>query len=207
MVLDDVGGRWLAVTVAPGTCDNTQTDYWDVLSLQPQPDGTLVGDRISLSLNGCEAKQQVTFKKTAEIPTSASIADPSAEQARKTSPAQGLYGRYHYTERPVNGTANEYDYDIQTYCLRTAERCLTSWSHVDWPNLVFVFADGKWTKIDTELKIKCSSGGQGVRHDTLEFPLPQPAQDPITSLTGRGHSKETGDCPYEGDFDATLNRT
>jgi serine/threonine-protein kinase len=42
---------------------------------------------------------------------------------------------------------------------------------------------------------------------SLQFPLPQPAPDPITLLTGHGHYTMTGDCPVGSDFDVRVERT
>jgi serine/threonine-protein kinase len=55
--------------------------------------------------------------------------------------------------------------------------------------------------------VDCKSGGRGHREMSLEYPLPQPAQDPITLLTGRGHYTITGACAYSSDFDSRVERT
>ena len=51
------------------------------------------------------------------------------------------------------------------------------------------------------------SGGPAHREVTLQYPLPSPAQDPITLLTGRGHYTVTGGCPFNSDFDSKVQRT
>jgi serine/threonine-protein kinase len=53
----------------------------------------------------------------------------------------------------------------------------------------------------------CQNGGSAHREISLQYPLPQPAQDPITLLTGRGHYTVTGDCPFNSDFDSRVQRT
>ena len=50
-------------------------------------------------------------------------------------------------------------------------------------------------------------GGPAHREVTLQYPLPSPAQDPITLLTGRGHYTITGACPFNSDFDSKVQRT
>jgi serine/threonine-protein kinase len=42
---------------------------------------------------------------------------------------------------------------------------------------------------------------------TLEYPLPQPPQNPITLLSGSGHYAITGDCPFDSDFDSRVERS
>jgi serine/threonine-protein kinase len=71
----------------------------------------------------------------------------------------------------------------------------------------FTFEDDKWVLKTTSGAVDCTSGGSGTQETSLEFPLPQPATDPITLLTGRGHNTVTGACPYSSDFDARVERT
>ena len=54
---------------------------------------------------------------------------------------------------------------------------------------------------------KCTSGAPAHREISLQYALPQPPQDPITLLTGRGHNTVTGDCPFNSDFDSRVERT
>jgi serine/threonine-protein kinase len=37
--------------------------------------------------------------------------------------------------------------------------------------------------------------------------MPQPPQDPITLLTGRGHYTITGDCSFDNDFESRVERS
>jgi hypothetical protein len=45
------------------------------------------------------------------------------------------------------------------------------------------------------------------KHAATQYPLPQPPQDPITVLTGRGHYTITGDCPFDSDFESRVERS
>jgi serine/threonine-protein kinase len=51
-----------------------------------------------------------------------------------------------------------------------------------------------------------SDGNVEPAKNTGEFPLPQPPQDPITLLTGRGHEDSTAACSG-GDYDQKFVRT
>jgi len=207
LVLDDVGGRWVAVTTASGTCGEDPADYWEILSLVPRPDGSLAGESSYISPTGCQGRQQVSFTHTGDDGTDASIEDPAAQTPREESPAQALHGRYHdvrtYTTGPV-----EADYAVQTHCLRTGERCLSLFADTQSRLDGFEYADGRWVRTNTRRERPCPTGDGKARYDiTLDFPLPQPPQDPITQLAGRGHYKRTGDCAYDGDFESRLVRT
>jgi hypothetical protein len=41
----------------------------------------------------------------------------------------------------------------------------------------------------------------------MQFPLPQPLQNPITLLTGNGHQQQAEPCAASVDFDETFTRT
>jgi hypothetical protein len=71
---------------------------------------------------------------------------------------------------------------------------------------ILVFGNGTWTR-DSQFDFVCSAGGNSHVRITAEFPLPQPPQDPITLLTGRGHEEESGAACESSDFDEKLVRT
>ena len=73
--------------------------------------------------------------------------------------------------------------------------------------MALIFADGKWT-YDHESDNRCSKGGTAHVEITAQFPLPQPPQNPITQLSGRGRENVTGAsaCP-SSDVDIKLTRT
>jgi hypothetical protein len=56
MVLDKVNGGWTGVSAVQGTCQNAATEFWETMSLQPQPDGTLTGDFVVRSTTSCARK-------------------------------------------------------------------------------------------------------------------------------------------------------
>jgi serine/threonine-protein kinase len=128
MVLDEIGSRWTAVHVSARTCQNAPAEYWETMSLQAQPDGNLQGEFIVRATTGCARNQQVTFTRTGNVQDNVSVADPAAQPARVASPAQALRGNYNETHTYANGGRNaEVNFATQTYCLRTGERCLSSW--------------------------------------------------------------------------------
>jgi len=207
MVLDKVGGRWTAVIAASGTCQDAPTEYWESMSLEQRSDGSLQGEYIVRSTTSCARNQQVTFTRSRDVPDNVSVADPEAQPPRVVSPAQSLHGRYQETDTYLTDrrTARA-SFDIQTYCLRTGERCLSFWLNPDdVKNLVF--SDDKWVMTNTSSDAHCQNGGSARRQISLEYPLPQPKQDPITLLTGHGHYTLSGACPFDSDFDSRVERT
>lgn len=208
LVLDDVGGRWVAVTRVSGTCREAPTDYWEIVSLVPRPDGSLAGERSYISPTaGCQGLQQVTFTRSGDDQPDVAIADPTAQASLKSSPAQALHGRYHET-RTFRSGPTEADWVVQTHCLRTGERCLSVFQDDESRTDQFEYANGRWVRTNVFYDGACPTGGGTTRYEiTLEFPLPQPPQDPIAQLTGRGHYQRTADCVYDGDFESRMTRT
>ena len=194
----------------PGTCGDAPADYWEIISLIPRPDGSLVGERSYISFeSGCQGLQQVTLTRTGDNAAGASIADPATQPPRNPSPAQALHGRYHETRTYKNGPA-ETDYAVQTHCLRTGERCISWFDGVGKDAMTgrYEYSDGRWVREDRPYDGTCATGGPPSRYViSLELPLPQPPQDPITLLTGRGHYNRTGECAFDSDFETRLTRT
>lgn len=207
MVLDQVGGRWMAVSTAQGTCQNAPAEFWETMSLQQLADGKLQGEFVVRSTTGCARNQPVTFTRTGDAQGNVTIADPSAQPPRVPSPGQGLHGRYHEIDTYTNGGRNaETDFDVQSYCLRTGERCLSYWENPGAVKIL-VFTQNQWALANTSQDAKCNNGSAARGQITVAYPLPQPAQDPIAVLTGRGHYTVTGACPFDSDFDSRVQRT
>jgi serine/threonine-protein kinase len=206
LVLDKIGARWVAVSAIPGTCQNTPSEFWETMSLQTRPDGTLEGEFTVRSTTSCARNQQVTFTRTGDVQRNVPIADPKAQPARVASPGRALHGRYQETDTYADARSAEANFDIQTYCLRTGERCLSFWLNPD-DIKTLVFSQGQWVLTTTSLDSNCKTGGRAHREISLEYPVPQPPQDPITLLTGHGHYTITGDCPFNSDFDSRVDRT
>jgi serine/threonine-protein kinase len=207
MVLDEIDGRWTAVSASAGTCQNAPAEYWETMSLQAQPGGGLQGEFIARATTGCGRNQQVTFTRTGDVQDGVSTTDPAAQPARVESPAQALHGSYKETDTYTDGGRNtEVTFNIQTYCLRTGERCLSSWVNPDHAK-VLVFSGAQWDLTTTSSNAACTNGGRADRNFSAQYPLPQPPQDPITLLTGRGHYTITGDCPFDSDFESRVERS
>jgi serine/threonine-protein kinase len=192
VVFDDVGGRWLAVANGRGECKDLDSERWQMISLQPRPDGAMSGEWTNSSDLFCYSKRTVTFTRTADTDLGA-LADPASLPPRVVSPAEALHGRYYSEISYPAGDKQEDDYAVRTDCLRTGERCMSLFTSPDnrgWP---LVFGNGKWT-FNIEYDAPCPAGG--TSHDRVSevFPLPQPPQDPITLLTGHGHKESTGNC-------------
>jgi serine/threonine-protein kinase len=207
LVLDEIDGKWTSVSSTPGTCQNAPTEFWETMSLQSQPDGSLHGEFTVRSTTGCARNQQVTFTRTGDVERNVSIADPEAQPPRAASPAEGLRGRYQETDTYTDGGRTaEVNFDIQTYCLRTGQRCLSYWLNPDDAKIL-VFSQNQWVLATTSADSNCTAGGAAHREITLQYPLPQPPQNPITLLTGRGHYTITGACPFNSDFASRVERT
>jgi serine/threonine protein kinase len=204
LVFDDAGGRWLAVGLGSGTCVNAPTEYWEVFTVQPHPDGTLAGIYSSTSSNACGSKRAVTFTRTGDVDVN-SLPDPASQPPRVVSPAEALHGRYHESETNTNGDKYEYDGAIRTDCLRTGDRCMSYFHAPDFV-LALVFGSGKWDYY-REFDAQCPGGGTRHAKVTAVYPLPAPPQDPITLLTGHGHMDQTGACPANVDTEIRFVRT
>jgi predicted Ser/Thr protein kinase len=210
LVLDEVDEQWESVNSRQGTCQGGAGagEVWESLSLESRPDGSLQGEFIARSTDpSCASNRSVTATRTGDADAGVNVADPAAMPARVASPAQALYGRYQETDTYREGNRNaDVSFDIQSFCLRTGERCLSYWlSPTDIK--VLIFANNEWVLANRSSDAKCEKGGPAHREVTLQYPLPSPAQDPITLLTGRGHYTITGACPFNSDFDSKVQRT
>jgi serine/threonine protein kinase len=209
LVLDQVDGRWESVTATPGTCPNIgSTEIWESLSLESRPDGSLEGEFVVRSTDPiCASNRTVTFTPSGDVEEGVSVADPAILPARVASPAQALYGRYQEVDTYKDGNRSaDVSFDIKTYCLRTGDRCLSYWFNPDGPKIL-TYAKNQWVLANRSSDSQCKNGGPAHREITAQYPLPSPAQDPITTLTGTGHYTVTGGCPFNSDFDSRVQRT
>jgi len=209
LVFDNVGGRWLAVTTSRRNCKNREDDEaWNVISLEPQPDGTMSGESTQATTNGCFNKRTVTFTRTADTDISL-LPDPASLAPRVVSPAEALYGGYAFETTYANGHTNAVNhYGVRTDCLRAGDRCISAFISTTGEK-VFVFANGTWTQ-NMEFDDHCSTGGTNRTKYTATMPLPQPPQNPITSLTGHGYADVTttsGSQCRSQSFDDKFSRT
>ncbi|HTQ21405.1 MAG TPA: serine/threonine protein kinase, partial [Mycobacterium sp.] len=68
-----------------------------------------------------------------------------------------------------------------------------------------MFANGSWTR-NTDYDIPCAAGGTSHVVMTGQFPMPKPAPDPITSLSGHGLENVTGSSCKGGPYDQVFTR-
>ncbi len=215
LVFDDVGGRWLAVVTSPGAAHqdkdsvkcNGEGEWFEILSLQPRPDGSISGEWIAENAPLiCYHKRALSFTRTGDTDVSA-LPDPAAQPARVLSPAEALHGTYHFTFSGVL-TNQPFDYSVQTECLRTGNRCMSYFYYV--PKSLanpFVFENAQWTQ-NSVSSVDCTNGSSFRAADNNVFPLPQPPQDPISKLTGHGRRDAvTATSCATGNFDFTVVRT
>jgi hypothetical protein len=204
LVFDQVGEYWVAVVTASATCRNMPDEQFDMMTLQPRPDGRLVGDYVMESSQGCFTKRTVTFTRTGDVDV-ASLPDPTNQAPRVVSPAEALHGRYHAHYVYASGPRFDFDYGAQTYCLRTGDRCMSFFQSPAGLQAL-VFEAGTWTRTQ-EYDTPCPAGGTTHIKINAQYPLPQPPQNPITRLTGHGHQEESGSSCVTSDFDSSYVRT
>jgi len=209
LVFDQVDGKWESVNATQGNCAGAgSTELWESMSLQSQPDGSLEGEFVVRSPNpSCASNRPVTFTRTGDAQSGVSVVDPATLPARVPSPAKALYGRYQEVDTYKDGNRSaDVSFDIQTYCLRAGDRCLSYWLT---PNdvKILTFAKNQFVLANKTSDSTCKDGGPAHREITLQYPLPSPPQDPITVLTGNGHYTITGACPFNSDFDSRVERT
>jgi hypothetical protein len=146
----------------------------------------------------------VTFTRSGDVHVT-SLPDPASQPPRAVSPAQAVHGRYHQTTTYTDGHREDYDMVVRTDCLRTGDRCM-SFFHSPANFAPLVFGGGKW-RLDRETDEPCPAGGTSHVIDTVEYPLPQPPQDPITLLTGHCHQEDNGSACVGFEYDDKFART
>jgi eukaryotic-like serine/threonine-protein kinase len=208
IVFDQVGGRWLAVESAIERCgDLPSAPTWNVYLLQPQTDGALSGTVSVGTASGCADMWTLAFTRI-EGTDFGGLPDPAGLPARVVSPAEGLHGRYHFTETGQGVQTGQTDYQVLTACERTGARCMSMF-HNPEQVMADVFDGGQWTE-DTVGPNPCSDGvTQTVRWTTV-IPLPPTPGDPITQLSGHGHLailKSNGSSCEDADYDVQMART
>jgi hypothetical protein len=207
-VFDEVDGRWIAVGLATDKCREAPAEVWQVLTLQPRPDGTLAGEYRGASANACNEKRTLTFTRTGDVDVN-SLPDPSALPPRKGSPAEALHGRYHVTRKFKKGIPPQQgDEAVVTDCLRSGERCM-SYFHSKTTDTPLVFDGTNWTEHVEHDDNDPGCGGAVYGKVTGQYALPQPPQNPIMTLVGHDHLDESGgpNCQWSVDFDETFTRT
>lgn len=210
VVFDNVGGRWLAVSTSRLQCRNrTDDEAWNVVSLQPQADGTMSGEATQVSVNGCASKRTVVVTRAAATDV-AGLPDPATLPRRVMSPAEGVHGRYDAQATNAGTTPGEIlHYAAQTNCLRTGDRCMTLFLD---PQIEtgdqYVFTNGAWTK-SVEQPMPCPLGGTDNVTVSATMPLPQPPQNPIPTLTAHGYADPTTHTTkcHKDAFEETFTRT
>ncbi|OBF81352.1 hypothetical protein A5791_06450 [Mycobacterium sp. 852002-51163_SCH5372311] len=208
LVFDNVGGRWLTVTTSQRKCGAREDDEaWNVISLQPQADGSVSGEATQITTNGCSNKRAVVFTRTADTDIS-QLPDPAALPPRVVSPAEALHGGYDLVVNFANSAKRTYHKGVRTDCLRTGDRCMSNFlDSKTAAGSPFVFQTGAWNR-NQDYDSDCSSGGTIRIKATTSLPLPQPPQNPITLLTGHGYQEvlTSSKCPSQA-FDVTYTRT
>ena len=218
LAFDDVDGTWVAVGVIPSTsaplkfpnCLSSPGEIWEVIKVQPKPDGTFSGQYTAVGSNNCNTARVVTLTRIGDIHGNGAT-DPALLVPRVVSVAQGLSGHYNVTSVFAdNKELPATELMVQTNCLRTADRCMSFFYSGNASNIgiPLVFAGGRWTWNEVDDKnCQAADGTMQQTNITAEFPLPQPLHKPIPLLTGHGRLEAPPDVCVNGDFDARFERT
>jgi hypothetical protein len=208
LVFDNVGGRWISVAISQINCGNPKDEEaWNVVSLVPQADGSMSGESTRASVDGCFIRRTATLTRTGDTDI-AQLPDPALKDPRVVSPAEALHGRYDSQTTYANGhKTGVFKYGVRTDCLRTGDRCMSFFLTAGGYYEPQVFANGAWT-LNEDMDDTCSSGGTYHATFTATMALPQPLQDPITSLVGHGYANVPAgvSCPSQA-YDETYTRT
>lgn len=209
MTFDQIGGKWIAVGLASSDCGGeAPSEIWVIVTLEPQPDGTLLGESVRASTDSlCAAKRTLKFARTGDADPN-KVADPAVLPPRAISPADDLHGSYRQTTTFVNGNILPGQVlDAETYCLRTGDRCMSLF-HAGGAAVTLVYADQKWTR-NEQGTATCTGGGTAKVTITAEYPMPGTLDDPIAALPGRGTQTIApgSACTGGGDFEDRFERT
>jgi serine/threonine-protein kinase len=208
LTFDQLAGAWVAVGLASAQCGEAPAELWVVYTLQPRPDGTLTGETVRAATDGaCAAKRTVKFTRTGE-PDLNKVPDPTVLPPRSVSPADALRGSYGQTTTFTKGNVvRGKGLTVNTYCLRTGDRCMSLFHGPDGV-VTLMFANDKWTRDEGGTSV-CRDGGTAQMTVTAEYPLPEQLEDPIPVLTGRGTQTVAagGACTGGGDFVDEFKRT
>ncbi|HTQ18765.1 serine/threonine-protein kinase [Mycobacterium sp.] len=211
LVFDKVGDGWIAVSNYRIKCGFRDDDEaWNVVSLQPQADGSLSGESSETTVNGCFTKRTIAFSRTGDTDISA-LPDPATLPARVVSAAEALHGAYDSQTVYANGAKSVVDhFRVRTDCLRAGDRCMSRFFDPKrGGGQTFVFAVGAWSR-NEEFDSSCSSGGTNHVTYTASLPLPQPTPNPIPVLSGHGYDEvkgAPGSTCHSQAFDETFTRT
>ncbi|MDT5251108.1 MAG: hypothetical protein QOH07_38 [Mycobacterium sp.] len=205
MVFDEIGDRWFVVGLSSVPCKtDPATESWEVLTLQPRPDGTLAGEFTATTSNDCLAKRTVTFTRTGDVDVEI-LSDPVTVPPRVVSPAEALHGQYQQSRTfPAVGQTQETVFRVDTNCLRTGDRCISFFHGQAGEAEPLTFGDGNWN-LFTDSDNACR-GLQMHVTKSGRYPLPHPLQNPITLLTGTGQQDQTAPCAGNIAFDETFTR-
>jgi serine/threonine protein kinase len=206
MVLDQVGGSWVAVSTGSSVCAGAKGEVWETVTLQPLPGGGLSGEATQSMSKGCANKRTVTFSRTGDADLN-SLPDPAALPPRVVSPAAALHGHYHERATQPNGYKENRDFAARTDCLRTGARCLSVFHTAPVSVMLLIYNDGTWS-YNREDDDKCwKDGAMAHVKYAVTFALPQPPQDPITLLAGSGREEILGSSCPNTDVDVQFSRT
>ncbi len=207
MVFDQIGGHWVAVALGSDQCRDASAEFWQVFTLQPRPDGTLVGEYTATAAKGCADKRTVTLTRTGGVDDDR-VADPARQPARVVSPAEALHGSYRTARTFSNGapaTAVDRRGHHRLFAHRRSMHELLCANHAGYVPLVFGAGNWNWQIEDDG---QCPQSGATTHVKNIgTYPLPQPPQNPITLLTGHGHHDQSAPCALSLDFDETFTRT
>lgn len=212
-VADYADGRWSMVyfTEDALTCDGPNgakytSDGWTIWDIAVAPEGTLTPTVTLIGTDECEVVnvQSPTMTRTGDPLPGFPLPDPADQPQRQAPPAAAAFdGTYTVTrtrrDRPdVQEVTN---HEVQTNCLRTEDRCVTTSTSTDtrepatpYQFWVYQFADGSFARNSAAVRV-CEDGRGGVATESDTLPLPSDAASaPLRTLTGERVTTFTGGC-------------
>lgn len=216
-VLDQLDGKWVMVLGEDSKC-NAGGQPARVLGtwiLDPKDDNTLTGNWAEITTGSdCPWVVQMPVKVTREgdLPKDVSVVDPASIEARKPSKAEGFQGTYTQTVtfRPPQGDPGVLSVDVQTFCVRNTEECASLQSTVinnSTQTTPLTFGGDKWTFRFNRGARPCPDGAQGDSYLNDEVMLPDPASNPMQTLTGTRRLEQLAPCPGDQFLDLQYQRS
>jgi serine/threonine protein kinase, bacterial len=200
LIFDQIDGRWVGVSATAGTnCHDDQDQRWVIFTLKSASDTSLTGDWQEIfPIGSCATKRSVTFTRTGDV--TGSVDDPTRVGPRVVSPAAALRGTYKYEEL-FDDHHHHKEFTGETFCTHDGTNCLSYLFGADG-TYPMTYVDGKWSVVTSDVG-PCGGGTEQIL-TKAEYPLPQPPQNPITTVPGHASRSLSGACNSTFDFDVRL---
>ncbi len=210
--LDQINGKWVMVLGEDSKCNQggQPARVLGTWVLDPQPDKTLTGTWTEITTGSdCPwvLQMPVTMTREGDVPKGVDVTDPATLPAYKPSKPQGFQGSYteHVTfKAPAEGEPADIPVEVTTYCVRNTDECASTQAMTIGGNpqlTPLTFAGDRWTYRWERHGVVCDNGAPVQSWGNDEVLFPDPAADPIPSLTGTRRLETMEPCVTEQLFD------